>query len=163
MGKKKIDKLSLIDNKMQRNVAFCKRKRGFLKKAIELSCLCDQRILIVIYDEERSRVVQFSSEDEFQIEAAYNAIKVAKLPENRSNYEKFTNVDYQRLEMTDFRSVRYQKQKIYDGEVQIVSELEEDDNLQGQSPLDELRDESADERIGGVLPREEATGKHELD
>ena len=65
MGKKKIDKLSLIDNRMQRNVAFCKRKRGFLKKAIELSCLCDQRILIVIYDEERRRVVQFSSEDDF--------------------------------------------------------------------------------------------------
>jgi len=94
MGKKKIDKLSLIDNKMQRNVAFCKRKRGFLKKAIELSCLCDQRILIVIYDEERSRVVQFSSEDEFQIEAAYDAIKITKLPEKRNNYEKFTNDDY---------------------------------------------------------------------
>jgi hypothetical protein len=41
MGKKKIDKLKLIDNKLQRNVAFCKRKRGFLKKAIELSCLCE--------------------------------------------------------------------------------------------------------------------------
>lgn len=41
MGKKKIDKLKLIESRTQRNVAFCKRKRGFLKKAIELSCLCD--------------------------------------------------------------------------------------------------------------------------
>lgn len=82
MGKKKIDKLKLIDNKMLRNVAFCKRKRGFLKKAIELSSLCDQKILIIIYDEERKRVVQFSSEDQFQLEAAYKAVKIAKAPDN---------------------------------------------------------------------------------
>lgn len=48
MGKKKIDKLSIIENRQQRNVAFCKRKRGFLRKAIELSQLCAQDIYIVI-------------------------------------------------------------------------------------------------------------------
>jgi len=37
MGKKKIDKIKYIENKLKRSVAFCKRKRGFLKKAIELS------------------------------------------------------------------------------------------------------------------------------
>jgi len=57
MGKKKIDKIKLIDNKLKRNVAFCKRKRGFLKKAIELSKMCDQHILVVIYDEEKERVI----------------------------------------------------------------------------------------------------------
>jgi len=41
MGKRKIDKSKKIENKNQRNVAFCKRRRGFLKKAIELSRLCD--------------------------------------------------------------------------------------------------------------------------
>jgi hypothetical protein len=41
MGKRKIDKSKKIENKNQRSVAFCKRKRGFLKKAIELSRLCD--------------------------------------------------------------------------------------------------------------------------
>ena len=94
MGKKKIDKLKLITNKNQRNVAFCKRKRGFLKKAIELSCLCDQKILIIIYDEDRSRVVQFSSEEKFQMEAAYKALKTAKSPQNTNCFEKFTNEDY---------------------------------------------------------------------
>ena len=75
MGKKKIDKLKLIEDKNQRNVAFCKRKRGFLKKAIELSSLCDQKIFILIFDDQRKRAVQFSSQDEFHIEAAYNAMK----------------------------------------------------------------------------------------
>jgi len=57
MGKRKIDKLSLIQSKIQRNVAYCKRKRGFLKKAIELSELCGQNILIVISDPEKNKVV----------------------------------------------------------------------------------------------------------
>lgn len=50
MGKRKIDKSKKIENKNQRSVAFCKRKRGFLKKAIELSRLCDQQIFMVMYD-----------------------------------------------------------------------------------------------------------------
>ena len=71
MGKKKIDKLQLIENKQQRNVAFCKRKRGFLKKAIELSQLCAQNIYLVIEDASRSRVIEFSSSKEFGVKAAY--------------------------------------------------------------------------------------------
>lgn len=127
MGKKKIDKLKLIESRTQRNVAFCKRKRGFLKKAIELSCLCDQRILIIIYDEERGRVVQFSSEDNFQIGQAYQAIKRARAPDNQNNYEKFNNDDYQRLEQVDFRSVRYKKKAVYgEDSMEFISELEDD-------------------------------------
>ena len=82
-------------------------------------------MLIIIYDQERHRLVQFSSEENFQIEAAYNAIKVAKLPENKASYEKFTNDDYQRLEMLDFRSVRYKKKHMFDEEAEFVSDFEE--------------------------------------
>jgi YD repeat-containing protein len=95
MGKKKIDRLSLIENKMQRNVAFCKRKRGFLKKAIELSQLCAQNILVIIHDKEKNRVVQYSSEDTFTFKQAYDALKRStekKLQSvGNSSYEKFTN------------------------------------------------------------------------
>lgn len=131
MGKKKIDKLKLIDSKTQRNVAFCKRKRGFLKKAIELSCLCGQKILIIIYDEERGRVVQFSSEDMFQIGEAYKAIKRARQPDNPNNFEKFNNDDYTRLEQVDFRSVRYKKKAVYgEDSMEMISDLEDDNDEQ---------------------------------
>jgi len=40
MGKKKIDPYKFIDNKMQRDVTYSKRKRGIIKKAIELSRMC---------------------------------------------------------------------------------------------------------------------------
>ena len=57
MGKRKIDKSKKIEDKNQRSVAFCKRRRGFLKKAIELSRLCDQRIFVVIYDPEKDKAI----------------------------------------------------------------------------------------------------------
>lgn len=138
MGKKKIDKLKLIESRTQRNVAFCKRKRGFLKKAIELSCLCDQKILIIIYDEERGRVVQFSSEDTFQIGEAYKAIKHARQPENPNNFEKFNNDDYARLEQVDFRSVRYKKKAVYgETSMDFISELEGEINSENQDEKDD--------------------------
>lgn len=53
MGRKKLDNIDLLPDKNQRNVAYCKRKRGLVKKAIELSKLCDQRIFLVIFDQEK--------------------------------------------------------------------------------------------------------------
>ena len=41
MGKKKIDVCGLIKNLNKRTVTYSKRKRGLLKKAIELSVMCD--------------------------------------------------------------------------------------------------------------------------
>lgn len=154
MGKKKIDKLKLIESKTQRNVAFCKRKRGFLKKAIELSCLCDQKILIIIYDQERGRVVQFSSEEDFQIGEAYRAIKHARGPESQNNYEKFNNEDYQRLEQVDFRSVRYKKKAVYgEDEMEHISELEDDVDGDNQNKGEGPRGESDEESVGQIQPK----------
>ena len=154
MGKKKIDKLKLIESKTQRNVAFCKRKRGFLKKAIELSCLCDQKILIIIYDQERGRVVQFSSEDDFQIGEAYRAIKHARGPDSQNNYEKFNNDDYQRLEQVDFRSVRYKKKDTYGHEeMEYISELEDDADNNNLNKDGGSIGESDEESVGQIQPK----------
>ena len=130
MGKKKIDKLKRIEGNLQRNVAFCKRKRGFLKKAIELSSLCDQQILIVIYDKGRDRLVQFSSDSEFQFSAAYKAIRNIQVngKDSQDNYEKFTNDDYENLEKLDFRSVRYKKKHRYGENDEIISDFEQSEH-----------------------------------
>ena len=50
MVRKKIDNINFISDKNNRQNTFQKRKRGFLKKAIELSVLCGQDIFLVIFD-----------------------------------------------------------------------------------------------------------------
>lgn len=148
MGKKKIDKLKLIESKLQRNVAFCKRKRGFLKKAIELSSLCDQQILIVIFDKDRNRLVQFSSDSEFQFQAAYKAYRDIKVSSkaNQDNYEKFTNDDYENLEKLDFRSVRYKKKDRYGDNHEVISEFEEVNLHDKSQALNDAQSEGIEEQ-----------------
>ena len=50
MGRRAVDKTKLIRDMTTRNVAFCKRRRGLLKKAIELSRMCQQQIFLFMYD-----------------------------------------------------------------------------------------------------------------
>ena len=44
-------------------VTLNKRKRGIIRKAIELCNMCDQQIYIAMYDKERETLVQFKSDD----------------------------------------------------------------------------------------------------
>jgi len=53
MGKNKIDVNQYIQEKNARDVSYAKRKRGLIKKAIELSKMCGQEIFIMIFDKER--------------------------------------------------------------------------------------------------------------
>lgn len=65
MGKKKLESISKIQDKNSRNVTYCKRKRGLIKKAMELSKLCDQKIYLAIYDKEKQRLVEYKSTNDF--------------------------------------------------------------------------------------------------
>ena len=48
MGRNKIS-IQKIKNERIRNITYCKRKKGLLKKAMEWSLLCDVDILVGIY------------------------------------------------------------------------------------------------------------------
>ena len=50
MGKRRLEKIEVIKNLNHRKVTYCKRKKGLLKKSIELSILCDVSIFVLIYD-----------------------------------------------------------------------------------------------------------------
>ena len=41
MGKNKVDVCGLVKSDLRRTVTYSKRKRGLIKKAIELSVMCD--------------------------------------------------------------------------------------------------------------------------
>jgi len=57
--------IKLVENVSQRNVTYSKRKRGILKKAIELSILCAQDIYLVVFDKEKQKLIEFNSSEEF--------------------------------------------------------------------------------------------------
>ena len=63
MTKKRLSDDTPILNRALKSTTYCKRKRGFLKKAMELSMLCTQKISVVIYDKEREKVVSYCSTD----------------------------------------------------------------------------------------------------
>ncbi|KAK3033346.1 hypothetical protein RJ639_034396 [Escallonia herrerae] len=47
MGRKKLQ-MKRIDVKSSRQVTFCKRRSGLVKKARELSILCDAQVAVVV-------------------------------------------------------------------------------------------------------------------
>lgn len=48
MGRGKVE-VKRIENKITRQVTFSKRKSGLLKKAYELSVLCDAEVSLIIF------------------------------------------------------------------------------------------------------------------
>ncbi|XP_009595701.1 agamous-like MADS-box protein AGL27 isoform X1 [Nicotiana tomentosiformis] len=59
MGRKKVE-IKRIEDKSSRQVTFSKRRKGLLKKAKELSILCDADVAVVVFSN-RDRLYDFSS------------------------------------------------------------------------------------------------------
>nr|QWX93740.1 MADS-box protein 1 [Cunninghamia lanceolata] len=60
MGRGKIE-IKRIENTTNRQVTFCKRRNGLLKKAFELSVLCDAEVAVVVFSS-RGKLYEFSSQ-----------------------------------------------------------------------------------------------------
>jgi len=85
MGKRKYSYIDHIDDNNARNITYIKRTKGIVKKAIELSLLCDQKVFMYIYDQEKKRVIHFHSHSDLNLLDIYN------MPNDREFYE---NKDY---------------------------------------------------------------------
>ncbi|MQL94783.1 hypothetical protein Taro_027458, partial [Colocasia esculenta] len=59
MGRGRVE-LKRIENKINRQVTFAKRRNGLLKKAYELSVLCDAEVALIVFSS-RGKVYEFSS------------------------------------------------------------------------------------------------------
>ncbi|KAG6657145.1 hypothetical protein CIPAW_04G069700 [Carya illinoinensis] len=55
--------MKLIENTTSRQVTFSKRRQGLLKKAFELSVLCDAEVAVIVFSQ-KGRLYEFSSSDQ---------------------------------------------------------------------------------------------------
>ncbi|GMH27237.1 hypothetical protein Nepgr_029080 [Nepenthes gracilis] len=63
MGRGRVE-LKRIENKINRQVTFAKRRNGLLKKAYELSVLCDAEVALIIFSN-RGKLYEFCSGPSF--------------------------------------------------------------------------------------------------
>ena len=68
MGKKRVDVNKFIQDQGKRDVTYAKRKRGIIKKMIELSTMCGQDIFLVIFDKDKQKLVEDRSDPKFRIQ-----------------------------------------------------------------------------------------------
>lgn len=62
MKQRKRETYEKLEDSQKRQVTYCKRKRGLIKKAIELSKLCDVNVYFCVFDKEKQRLVEFQSD-----------------------------------------------------------------------------------------------------
>eukprot|EP00128_Syssomonas_multiformis_P011452 Colp12_sorted_trinity150504_noHs@173 len=81
MGRKKIQ-IKRIDDERNRQVTFTKRKLGLMKKAYELSILCDCEIALIIFNS-NNKLFQYASTDMDKILLKYT--EYSEPHESRNN------------------------------------------------------------------------------
>ncbi|KAI9247097.1 hypothetical protein EDC94DRAFT_367551 [Helicostylum pulchrum] len=87
MGRKKI-RIQPITDDRNRQVTFLKRKHGLMKKAYELSVLCNCEIALIILNNSNNKLVQYASNDIDKVLMRYT--EYDEPYESKSN-EDFTN------------------------------------------------------------------------
>ncbi|KAI8340446.1 hypothetical protein BC941DRAFT_417264 [Chlamydoabsidia padenii] len=83
MGRKKIKIQPIVDNR-NRQVTFLKRKHGLMKKAYELSVLCNCEVALIVFNP-KGKLVQYASSDMDHI--------LMKYTEHGDPYESKSNND----------------------------------------------------------------------
>ena len=71
MGRGRVE-LKRIENKINRQVTFAKRRNGLLKKAYELSVLCDAEVALIIFSN-RGKLYEFCSGQRYTFARASTA------------------------------------------------------------------------------------------
>lgn len=96
MGKRKIVTYDAIQDKHVKNITFSKRKKGVIKKAMELSHLCNQDVIVAFYNKDNKKMVLYQSTPEFTPQRLQDILVKREI--NERLYEEHTNQDYKSID-----------------------------------------------------------------
>ncbi|MQL76068.1 hypothetical protein Taro_008455 [Colocasia esculenta] len=96
MGRGKVQ-LKRIENATNRQITFSKRRNGLLKKAYELSVLCDAEVGLVVFSA-TGKIYQYSSHDMDSIIARYqNTVGMPHLNSHHSRTAEYWKAEVDNL------------------------------------------------------------------
>ncbi|XP_047326297.1 agamous-like MADS-box protein MADS1 [Impatiens glandulifera] len=98
LGRGKIE-IKKIENTTNRQVTFCKRRNGLLKKAYELSVLCDAEVALVIFSS-RGRLYEYANNS---VRATIDRYKKASSDSTSAGSVSETNTQFYQQEATKLR------------------------------------------------------------
>ncbi|KAJ4710807.1 Transcription factor, MADS-box [Melia azedarach] len=130
MGRKKVQ-LKRIENKSSRQVTFSKRRNGLIKKARELSVLCDVDVALVIFSS-RGKLYEFCSSDclasileQYQSRVEEEAVAFGALnaEDSPSRYSSlYSHADLQKIVQRQLEGPNFEQLTVTDL-VQLENEL----------------------------------------
>ncbi|KAL1534974.1 Alpha-glucosidase 2 [Salvia divinorum] len=160
MGRGRVE-LKRIENKINRQVTFAKRRNGLLKKAYELSVLCDAEVALIIFSN-RGKLYEFcSTSNMLKTLERYQKCSYGSLEVNHpdKDIEQSSYRDYLKLKAKYESLQRYQRQLLGDDlgplnindlehiEHQLESSLKHIRSTRTQVMLDQLYDLQSKEKL----------------
>nr|ADD25203.1 AG1-1 [Nymphaea odorata] len=114
MGRGKVE-IKRIENTTNRQVTFCKRRSGLLKKAYELSVLCDAEVALIVFSS-RGRLYEYANNS---VRGTIERYKKAYAESSSSGAVAETNAQYYQHEA---HKLRQQISKIQQDNRQMLGE-----------------------------------------
>ncbi|XP_004298354.1 PREDICTED: MADS-box protein CMB1-like [Fragaria vesca subsp. vesca] len=159
MGRGKVE-LKRIENKINRQVTFAKRRNGLLKKACELSILCDAEVALIIFSS-RGKLYEFCSGPSMEktIEKyqryTYAELEAAQpAQDTQSRYEEYENLKA-KVEVLQRTQRRLDGENLEHLDIEELQQLENELDLslkrvrsrQSQNILEQLSDLQKKEKL----------------
>ncbi|XP_062095540.1 floral homeotic protein AGAMOUS isoform X2 [Humulus lupulus] len=98
MGRGKIE-IKRIENTTNRQVTFCKRRNGLLKKAYELSVLCDAEVALIVFSS-RGRLYEYANQS---VKSTIDRYKKASSDTSNTGSVSETNAQFYQQEAAKLR------------------------------------------------------------